>query len=365
MIFKKHLQKLTLYEAGKPLELLIREYGISPEDIIKLGSNESSYGTSSRVLEKIKDYAKYANIYPDDSYFELKELLSCKFNVNSKNIIIGNGSDQIIDFCVRSVINDDDKVLTARYTFAMYEIYSRQVNGIVIKSNTFLHNLDYMLKLYKTHSPKLIFICTPNNPLGEALEKNKILEFIKQINENTLIVLDCAYMEYAIFKDKAYGIYPKDILNFKNVIYLGTFSKAYGLGGMRIGYGIANENIIDNLHKLRPPFNITIISLIAAIESLKDEEFVQNNIKNNFIEMEKYINFCENMSLKYVTSYTNFITILLNKQNESLHIFLALLKQGIIIRNLSSYGLNAIRITIGKEKQNEVVLKNLAKLMKN
>jgi len=176
-------------------------------------------------------------------------------------------------------------------------------------------------------------------------------------------VVDGAYMEFAKEKDNHYFIEPKEIIKkFENVVYTGTFSKAYGLGGMRVGYGISNQEIIKTLHKLRPPFNITTLSLSAAIASLDDEKFVKESIVSNFKEMKRYEKFATENHLEFIESFTNFITIIFNNHNPKL-VADILLKRGIIVRDLSGYGLNAIRITIGTSRQNNIVLKNLKEIL--
>lgn len=359
MKFHRHICDLPTYETGKPLELVMREYGIDAEKIIKLGSNENPYGVSLLAKEAIINNASLASIYPDDSYHELKNALSQRYNVQNHNIIIGSGSDQILEFCIHSICDNTTSVLMAQTTFAMYEIYAKQCNAQILRTPTFTHDLDSMLDYYKKYRPAILFICTPNNPLGEALPRHEVLEFLKQIDSDCLVVLDCAYMEYAIFKDEKYAISPCDIINFPHVIYLGTFSKIYGLGGMRIGYGIANPNIISMLQKLRAPFNITTLSLKAATASLVDTSFINMSLQNNFQEMDKYIDFANEHSLKIIESYGNFITFLLCNKLKSTTIANLLLQDGIVVRNLASYNLNALRITIGKPEQNQVVFEKL------
>ncbi len=348
------LKNLKTYEAGKPIELVVREYGIKPEEIIKLASNENPYGPSPKVIEKVKNSAHLIHRYPDDSFYELKEALSDKFGAKSSNIIIGAGSDQVLEYAIHAI--NPQKVLTAGITFAMYEIYSKQVGAEVLKTQSITHNLDEFYEIYEKEKPEIIFLCVPNNPLGECLEAKEVFDFIEKIDKEILIVIDGAYQEFASFKDINKKINPKDILKYPNVLYTGTFSKAYGLGGMRVGYGIANEFIIQNLHKLRAPFNITTLSLAAAIEALKDEEFVREGIVKNFEEMEKYKNFAKENNLEYIESYTNFIVLYIKNSTQ---IAENLLKKGIIIRNMSSYGFEALRITIGTPKENDKVLKTL------
>lgn len=352
MIFNKVLDDIKVYEAGKPIELVVREYGIDPKDVVKLASNENPNGCSPKVIDVIKDYAKNMALYPDDSFYELKDKLAQRFLVSSQNIIIGAGSDQVIEFCVHAKCDENSTILIAGTTFAMYEIYAKGIGAKVIKTEDKQHNLAQFEALYNIHKPQMVFLCLPNNPLGECLDKDDIYEFLKKIDKETLVVVDGAYQEYASFKDPKKKIDPKDLIEtFSNSIYLGTFSKAYGLGGMRVGYGIAHSDIISVLHKVRPPFNITTLSLKASIVALDDEEFVTNSIKDCFAQMGRYIEFAKANNYEYIESYTNFITIYLDKSSKEISNLL--LKNGIIVRDLSSYGLNAIRITIGTKNQND------------
>jgi histidinol-phosphate aminotransferase len=354
----ENLANLKTYEAGKPIELVVREYGIKPEEIIKLASNENPYGPPPKAIEAVKQNAKEMHRYPDDSFYELKDGLAKRFDVKSNNIIIGAGSDQILEFAVHAVA--PKKVLMAGITFAMYEIYSKQVGAEILKTSTITHNLREFYEIYQKEKPEMIFLCVPNNPLGECLDSEDVFNFFEKIDENTLIVIDGAYQEFASFKDKNKEIKPKDILKYKNVLYTGTFSKAYGLGGMRVGYGVANEFVIKNLHKLRPPFNITTLSLKAATEALKDEEFVKRGIEKNFEEMKKYEKFAKENGLDYIESYTNFIVLYIKNSTKIAN---ELLKRGIIVRDMASYGFDALRITVGKKDENDKLLNVLKGLI--
>lgn len=364
MKFNKVLKNVSTYEAGKPIELVVREYGIDAKDVVKLASNENPYGASPKVVAKVQELAKNVYLYPDDSMYELKEALAKKFQLDSKNIIIGSGSDQILEFCVHAKCNKKSNVLMAKTTFAMYEIYAKQVGANIIKTKSSQHNLKEFSKLYKKHGADIIFLCLPNNPLGECLDKDEVYEFLKTIDSNTLVVVDGAYNEFASFKDEKKKICPKDLIeNFPNAIYLGTFSKAYSLGGMRVGYGFATQEIISNLYKVRAPFNITTLSLAAAIEALKDEEFVASCIEKNFQQMKRYEDYCKNSGFEYIPSYTNFITIKF-EDFVSKTVAQKLLEKGMIIRDLTGYGLNAIRVTIGTEEQNSKFFKLLDEVLK-
>lgn len=364
MQFNRVLDDVKIYEAGKPIELVVREYGVDAKDIIKLASNENPYGTSPKVTKKIQELAKNMFMYPDDSMYELKDALAKKYDVENSNIIIGAGSDQILEFLIHAKANKDAKLLMSKTTFAMYEIYGKQTGATIIKTPDDEHNLEQFLDIYKKEGADIIFLCLPNNPLGECLDTKEVYEFLKQIDKETLVVVDGAYQEYAAYKDENKKIDTKDLITkFPNCIYLGTFSKAYALGGMRVGYGVGNKDIIKNLYKLRPPFNITTLSLAAGIEALKDEAFVQDTIAKNFIEMKRYEEYAQNRGFSYIESYTNFITLKFDDKFISAEVAQNLLERGVIIRDLTGYGVNAIRITIGSNEQNTKVFKILDEVL--
>ena len=366
MKFNDVLENLTTYEAGKPIELVVREYGVKPENVVKLASNENPYGTSPKVVAKIQELAKNMFVYPDDSMYELKDALANKFKVNKENVIIGSGSDQILEYCVHAKCEKGSKILMAKTTFAMYEIYGRQTGATIIKTEDDQHNLEQFSKLYKEHGADVIFLCLPNNPLGECLDKDDVYAFLETVDKETLVVVDGAYQEYASFKDEKKRIVAKDLITkFPNAIYLGTFSKAYALGGMRVGYGIGEASIIKTLYKLRAPFNITTLTLAAAIEALKDEEFVNACIAKNFEEMTRYEEYAKAKGFEYIPSYTNFITIKFGDKFVSKEVAQKLLEVGVIVRDLTGYGQNAIRITIGRNEQNTKVFEQLDEVLEN
>jgi len=365
MKFNRQLENIKTYEGGKPIELVVREFGIDPKDIVKLASNENPFGTSENVVKTIQENAHLAFMYPDDNMTELKEALAEKFSVTTKNIIIGEGSDQVIMFSIFAKANKHKKVLTARTTFAMYDIYAKQAGAKVIKTPSHQHNLDEFLHLYKKEKDiGMIFLCLPNNPLGECLKKDDVYKFLEKIDDNTMVVIDGAYQDFAAAKNPQMQIEPKELIEkFPNTLYLGTFSKSYGLGGMRIGYGIAGEEIMSALYKMRPPFNVTNLSLKAAVSALNDEEFVNKTITNNFKEMKKYEEFAKENKIDFIDSYTNFITFIFSDKLNSKNIAQILLKKGIIIRDLTSYGVNGIRVTIGTPEQNSRFLETFKEVL--
>ena len=353
MKFNPFLDDIKVYEAGKPIELVVREFGVKPEDVVKLASNENPIGTNPAVAKVICEHADKAHLYPDDSMYELKASLSSRYEVDESHIIIGAGSDQILEFLSRAKLREGSSVLMSQVTFAMYEIYARQVGAKILRTASYEHKVDEFLTLMREENPDIVYICTPNNPTGDATSREDILTIIDAADRDTLVVVDGAYMEYAIAKDEKYRIDPKEIIGFENVIYLGTFSKAYGLGGMRVGYGIANAEIIKALYKMRPPFNISSLSLAAAIEASKDISFVEDSITLHQEQIGRYETFASARGLAYIESYTNFITYLFDEDQNASEIAEYLLRRGVIVRNLASYNLNAIRITVGTKEQND------------
>jgi len=361
--FNKALKEIKIYEAGKPIELVVRQYGVAPKDVVKLASNENPIGTNPAIAKVIRSHADIVHLYPDDSMFELKAALAKKYQVEDTNIIIGAGSDQILEFISRAALDTNASVLMSGVTFAMYEIYAKQMGAKVYKTMSHKHTFEEFMEAYTMHRPKVVYICTPNNPTGDATSKADVIRLIEAMGDDTLIVVDGAYMEYAAAKDEQYRIVPHDLLGYDNVIYLGTFSKAHGLGGMRVGYGIAQPPLIKELHKMRPPFNITTLSLLAAIEATKDDTFVQESIALHQEQIKRYEAFAEENGIRYIDSYTNFITYLFDAPYHSSDIAEALLKRGVIIRDLASYGMNAIRITVGTQKQNSIFFRHFSEII--
>ena len=363
MKFNAFLDGLANYEPGKDIEVIAREFGLSR--VIKLASNENPLGTSPKAAACLQESANLAYLYPDDTMSELKGKLAKHYGVGLNELIIGAGSDQIIEYAVHSKLNADNAYLQCGVTFAMYQIYAKQMGARCYKTPSIGHNLAEFKQIYAAHKDeiKVVFLCVPNNPLGECLNAAEVGEFAGFVDEDCLVVIDGAYNEFADFKDEKKALKPRELISkFKNVLYLGTFSKLYALGGLRVGYGIANEAIIRAFYKLRAPFNVANLSLKAACAALQDSEFVAKTLQNNFAQMKLYEDFARENNIKFVESYTNFITYFFEKHN-STDLANALLKKGIIIRDLKSYALNAIRITIGLPNENEAFFREFRALL--
>ncbi len=364
MRFNPILDRLKTYEPGKPIEEVVRQFGIPADAIVKLASNENPHGCSEAAKSAAREAAHLMFRYPDDTMTALKNKLAVRFGVLPDNLIVGAGSDQVIEFASRAKLFPGAKILQSRITFAMYRIYAAQCGAEVIEAPGVAHDLDAMYDLYRKESPAIVYICAPNNPTGDCLDRVDIENFIEKIDRDTLVVVDGAYQEYAAFKDPHKALEPAALIEkFPHVLYLGTFSKAYGLGGMRVGYGIASAEIVEGLYKLRPPFNVTTLSLVAAEAALEDEAFVNFSIRDCFEQMARYENFARDRGIGYIESYTNFITLMLDGVIDSSVLADALLRRGVIVRDLKGYGLDAVRVTVGRQADNDRFFAETAEIL--
>ena len=355
MQFNLRLNSLKSYIPEPTREEIAKRYHLESQEIIMLASNENPYGFSPKITQALSQMTHQISRYPDDNATDLKEALATHYKIKQENLIIGCGSDEIIDFCIQAKCHSDSKILTAGVTFGMYEIYANRVGARVVRTKSQMHCLEEFLELYKKEQPEIIFLCLPNNPLGECLDFEDVLAFLKQINSDTLVVLDGAYQEFARLKDSRKAIDISRLKIFDNVIYLGTFSKAYGLAGLRIGYGIASEEIIQALYKVRAPYNFSHLSASCAILALQDKEFLQQCVKKILKSMEEYELFFKNTEIEFVPSYANFITFFCKKHLDCSDLATDFCKNGVLLKSLKTYGMNAVRLTIGTEEQNKKV----------
>ena len=353
---RRDINKIKAYIPGKPIDLVEREFGI--KNALKLGSNENAFGAPPKAKKAIKNSLNEIFRYPDGCCFYLKNTISKKLRLSPNNLIFGNGSDEIIDIIIKTFLNFGEEVLTSKTTFVEYEIIAR-VNGAKVKCVP-LKNFRYDLNSIKrsiTKKTKIIFIANPNNPTGTYVTQKELLNFIKNIPKGKIVVIDEAYFEYVDAKD-----FPKlkSYINKKNLILLRTFSKAYGLAGLRIGYAIANPKFIKAMEKIKQPFNVNFLAQRAAESAFNDKSFIEKTKK--IIIREKYNLYREfqSMKIKYLPSQANFI--MFRTETDGLRLSKMLLKQGIIVRDLKQYNLNNyIRVTIGRPKDNKLFIKKLRK----
>ncbi len=354
------VERIRPYKPGKPIEEVVRELKLEGE-IVKLASNENPLGTSPLALSAMKKALKESFLYPDDNCFYLRKKLAQKFNLERENIIVGNGSVEILPLITLAYLGPDHSAIVSRGSFIWYKIAVNIAAGelIEIPMKNYRHDLKAMLKAVKENT-RLIFIDNPINPTGTINTKDEIEEFFKELPDNILVVLDEAYYEY--IEDPKYPNSFKYLKRGNNIMILRTFSKIYGLAGARLGYGFADSAIIANLMKLRISFNVNRISQIAGIAALDDHEHVKMGCNLNKAGKEYLYDAYKKLGLFYIPSYGNFIFVDFNK--DSRVVFEALQKKGIITRTIKEYGFpNALRITIGTEKQNRRLIKTLKKIL--
>jgi histidinol-phosphate aminotransferase len=357
-LVRKNIQGVTPYIAGKPIEETKRQLGL--KQVIKLASNENPLGASPKAKEAIKRGLEGINRYPDSNSFYLKKKLAKFKGVEPSNITLGNGSDELIDIIVKTFVEEDENIITADVTFLEYEIISkvlgRQVKKVPLRY--FKYDLESIRKRIDKKT-KLIFVSNPNNPTGTYVTKYEIEDFISSLSDNVILVLDEAYDTFIDVDD-----FPNSLkyIKNKNIIVLKTFSKAYGLAGLRIGYALAQAELISYMERARQPFNVNSLAQTAAIACLDDKKFLQKT-RTVVLEGKNYLyDALTKLGLAYVPSVTNFILIDLGR--DCLDVFRELLKFGVIVREMKQYGLkNFIRVTVGTKKENERFIKVLKKII--
>ncbi|MEO6872548.1 MAG: histidinol-phosphate transaminase [Chthoniobacterales bacterium] len=342
-----HLRDLALYEPGKPIEETARESGLRPEEIVKLASNENPLGPSPRAVEAMQDALAHANLYPDGGGFYLREALAAKLGVERANIILGNGSNELIEFIGHAFLRPGLASATSENAFIAYRLQTALFGAetIEVPDRDFRFDLDALLEAI-TPETRLVFIANPNNPTGTLVRQDEIDRFVERVPKHVVVVFDEAYNEYLD--------HPPDTLKLvrqgRNVIVLRTFSKIHGLASLRLGYGIAHPEFIRVLQKTREPFNVNGVVQAGAIASLADEEH-QRATKQLTDEGRKFLEgeFAA-MQLRYVPSVANFVLV---HVGDGKAVFEKMLKKGVIVRALKGYKLPEwIRISVGTMEQN-------------
>ncbi len=359
---RESILSIKPYEPGKPIEEVARELNIPEPDIIKMASNENPLGPSPLGVQAIKDCADRVNMYPDGGCYYLKNDLAELLNVKPENLILGNGSNEILQIIADTFIKPEDEVLYAEQSFVVYTLATKIIGAtaVTVPLKDFTYDLDAMIEKI-TDKTKVIFIANPNNPTGAMVTADQVDLFMKKVPEDVLMVFDEAYYEYVERDDFPQTLdYVRD---GRTVITLRTFSKIYGLAGLRIGYGIASSEIIEIMDKVRQPFNVNLVAQAAAQASLRDKDHVAKSIKINNEGKAYLYGELERIGLDFVPSETNFILVHLDRPGAG--VMSLLLKEGIIIRPMTGYKFpNSVRITIGTPEQNERLISSLEKVLK-
>ncbi|MDD5613974.1 MAG: histidinol-phosphate transaminase [Candidatus Omnitrophica bacterium] len=359
-LVKNSVKDVENYKPGKPISEVKRELGLS--DVYKMASNENPLGSSPKALKALKRELKCLNRYPDSGCFYLKDKLSKILEVRPENLTIGNGSDELIALTLRAFLNHSEEVIVAKPTFLMYELYSR-IEGArvkVVPMKNFKYDLD-AIRQAVTEKTKIIFIANPDNPCGTYVNRVEVERFLSCLPDNVIVFHDEAYYEFMDVED-----YPQLIssINRRPLIISRTFSKVYGLAGLRIGYGIASPKITEYLNKARDPFNVNSLAQAAALAALDDGGFVKKSLELNKRGREYLFAELQRLGLEFVKSWTNCIVVKIGRNAADLVNYF--LKNGIIIRNMSAWGLGEyIRVTVGLEKENRKFIRLLGNYLLN
>lgn len=372
---RTEIKGLRPYLPGKPIDELAREFGLNPADIVKLASNENPIGPSKKAIAAMEAEARELTRYPDGNGFDLKQALCQKLSTHSapvkpENITLGNGSSDILDFIVTCFVSKDDEVIFSQHAFAIYGLVATVQGGtsVVVPAKNYGHDLDAMAAAI-TEKTRVIFVTNPNNPTGTWLSRTEVSDFMAKVPNDVVVVLDEAYFEFVSEADFCDGLTL--IADYPNLVVTRTFSKAYGLASLRVGYGISNPEIADLMNRVRPPFNVNSFALAAAVATLNDEEYVAESIAINDQGMEYLTQSFDEMGLPYIPSVANFISfeIPATIKGEPANISAAevnsqLLAVGVIIRPIANYEMPSyLRVSIGTPAENEIFITKLKKIL--
>jgi len=355
------IKQLTPYVPGKPLEELEREYGIS--DAVKMASNENPLGPCPKAIEAIKKYLTTLHRYPDANSYALKEKLSKKFSIPLDCIIPANGSNEIIEYSLKAFLRPGYEVIIPEPTFSLYAKFTRAMDGIPVQVplNKFCIDLQAIMDKIGPKT-RIIFINNPNNPTGTIIKKEAFDNFLLSIPENIIVILDEAYGEFVNDADFPRG--EQYLEGPRWVITMKTFSKAYGLAGLRIGYGLASGDLSRFINKIRQPFNVNSLAQVAACAALEDEKHLQETLRVVSHGLRYLYRELDRLKIEYIPTQANFFMIRVGKDCNK--IYEAMLKEGVIVRPLSSFGFHDyIRVSVGTPEENERFITSLKKVLKD
>lgn len=355
------VQKLHPYVPGKPVDELERELGIS--NIVKLASNENPLGLSDSVKQAIQAEFDEGCRYPDGNGFVLKQALVNKFDLELDQITLGNGSNDVLELIARAFLSRESEVIFSQHAFAVYPIVTQAVGAkaVVTPAKNWGHDLEAMAEAI-TAATRLIFIANPNNPTGTWLSETELRSFLDKVPATVLVVLDEAYTEYVDEAEFPNGI---DLLgDYENLIVTRTFSKAYGLASLRVGYGLSNPQVADLLNRVRQPFNVNSFALAAAAAVLNDSDYLARSVEANRRGMAQLEQGFKDLGLAHIPSVGNFISLDLARPAGP--VYQALLERGVIVRPVANYEMpNHLRVSIGLESENQVLLEALEQVLKS
>src|SRR6266576_5740860 len=353
----EYVRKIARYVPGKPVEELAREYDLDPATIIKLASNENPRGPSPKALAAIATAAAELTRYPDGNAFALKAALAAKFAIPPEAIVLGNGSNDVLELVTHAFLRPGDDAVYAQHAFAVYPLatQARGATGIEVPAKLFGHDLDAMLSAI-TARTRIVFVANPNNPTGTWHRPDAIKAFIAAVPRNVLAVLDEAYNEYLNPSDEALA--TRWIADYSHLIVSRSFSKAYGLAALRVGYGVMDPAVADMLNRVRQPFNVNALAQAAAMAALSDVDYVAESRRLNHEGVGQLDAGLRGLGVTALPTHGNFLLI---DVGDGVRVYEALLRQGVIVRPVGNYGLPQwLRVTVGLPAENERFLAALA-----
>lgn len=356
------ISSLGHYKASKPIEQVAKDIGIKPEEIIMLVANENPLGMSENVRRKISEAIFNLNRYPDADAWPLKSALAKKLNVPEDWIVLGNGSSELLGLAAQMVLSPENSAIYPQYSFSLYPMVARLCGAKTVEipaTEDFNADLDAMLAAID-ETTRLIFLTNPNNPTGTYLPKEKVEEFLEKVPEHIFVLLDEAYMEFLEpeLRLDSIGLVKKH----KNVLIARTFSKAYGLAGSRVGYGVAQPELLEMFNRVRHPFNVNDLSQVAALAAMEDQAFIERTLENNRKGKEFLTDSFKKLGLPFMGLHANFVTVKIGPNAEK--IINELFKKGIIVRKMTSYDLPEwIRVTVGTEEENKKFIQALTEAL--
>jgi len=353
------LASVPIYQGGRPITEVARELGIPAEQIIKLASNENPLGPSPASLAAMRQVLDSIHLYPDGNAFYLKRRLAEKLAVTPENIILGNGSNELLEFVGHALLAPGVDAVMSQYSFAVYLLVTRLfgANPVVVPAKNYGHDLPAMLAAI-TPKTKVVFVANPNNPTGTLVSQKEMLRFIEAVPPHVLVVMDEAYFE---FLENPGDLIPQIRSGRQNLILLRTFSKIFGLAGLRLGYGIAAPELVNAFESVRQPFNINAIAQAAALAALDDEEHIRKTRENNTRGLKDLSDGFYSLGLEYIPSAGNFILV---RVGDGQGVFAGMQELGVIVRPMGGYSLPEwIRISVGTPAENERCLAALKKAL--
>jgi histidinol-phosphate aminotransferase len=360
IVIPDYINSIHPYEGGKPIKELARELNIPECNIVKLASNENPLGISPKAKKAIENNLEEVSRYPDGNAFYLKQAINKKFNIAMNQIILGNGSNDILELVARTFLSVNDEAIYSEHAFAVYSlvVQAAGARGIEVPAANYSHDLDRFL-LAINEKTKVIYIANPNNPTGTLIGKEILRSFLENVPNNIVVVLDEAYDEYLedSLKSEAFSWIAK----YENLLISRSFSKAYGLAGLRLGYGVSSSHLIEVMNRIRQPFNVNNLVQIAAIASLDDDEFIVKSKRMNNIGMKQLTIAFSDLGIDFIKSYGNFIAFKFEDEQAAMMYYQHLLKNGIIVRSIANYKMpEFLRVSIGLESENDKFIKILS-----